>query len=93
MIKQLAFALFCRVVCQRGCGETRCCWRFDAGVELRSRSAQAGHNAIAINVLGLATDATKLVVTTTLDGKATTNTDQWKSRRSSLASACDWPKS
>ena len=32
-------------------------------------------NAVAINVLGLTSDATKLVVTTTLDGKATTNTE------------------
>lgn len=31
-------------------------------------------NAIAVNVLGLTADATKLVVSTTLDGKASTNT-------------------
>jgi hypothetical protein len=30
-------------------------------------------NAVAVNVLGLTADATKLMVTTTLDGKATTN--------------------
>ena len=74
MIKQLAF----RPVLS--CGSST--WLWGAlpllALPLALSSCDPGQlepdaNAVAVNVLGLTSDATKLVVTTTLDGKASTN--------------------